>query len=243
MAEDYLTDDEQWEAVKRWLAENGLWIIAGVVLGAGLLFGWRFYENHREIQALEAAGRFGEMTTALEINDKNKSRAIANGLIKDFPGSPYADQARLTLARLAVDDGQLAGAVAPLTAVMNDSKDKELRHIARLRLARVMIADGKPDEALQTLADDDAAKAATGGVVTLGPFSSRSHEVRGDAFFAKKDAANAAKEYQMALIGDGGADAALLELKIADLGAPAVPAMTTIPTTAPAATSSNKAKP
>jgi predicted negative regulator of RcsB-dependent stress response len=230
MAEEYLTDDEQWEAIKRGIAENGLWILGGVVLGAALLFGWRYYRNHQNEIALQAAARFGEMTTALEHNDPVKSRQIADGIVKDFPTSPYADQAQLTIARLYVDGAQLPNAVAPLTEVMNNSKDTELRHIARLRLARVLTAQGKPDEAIKALAED-----------TWGAFASQAHEVRGDAFYAKKDSKSALTEYKAALIG-GDADAALLELKIADLGTPTSPATAMIPTIT-SADPSNKAKP
>lgn len=231
MAEDYLTDDEQWEAVKRWIVENGLWVVAGIVLGIVGLLGYRYFDNSRNERALRASTQFSEMTSALEHNDRNRSRQIADRLITDYPGSPYADQARLTLARLFIDDGQLPSAVAPLTQVMNDSKDTELRHIARLRLARVLTDQGKPDEAIKTLAED-----------TPGAFAAQYHEVRGDAFYAKKDLKSALGEYKAALLGDaGGAGSALLELKIADLGAPPSP----VPATAmvPAAVPSNKAKP
>jgi predicted negative regulator of RcsB-dependent stress response len=227
MAEDYLTDDEQWEAVKRWMAENGAWIIGGVVLGAALLFGWRYYQNHQNEVAMKAAAQFGAMAAALERSDRNQSRQIADALIKEFPSSPYADQAQLTIARLYVDDGQLPSAIAPLTQVMNGSKDTELRHIARLRLARVLIAQDKPDDALKILAESSP-----------GAFAVLAHEVRGDAYYAKKDIKNAVTEYKAALIGgDAGSDAGLLELKIADLGAPPTPAVTVIPSP------SNKAKP
>ena len=237
MAEDYLTDDEQWEAVKRWIVENGLWVAGGIVLGVALLFGWRHYQSHENETALRASAQFGEMTSALDRNDRNESRRVALALIKDFPKSPYADQAQLALARLAVDDGQLAGAIAPLTQIMNDSKDTELRRIARLRLARVLTDQGKPDEAIKTLADENS-----------GAFAARAHEVRGDAFYAKKDFKSALTEYRAALTSDAGeSDAALLELKIADLGASPAPAamlpagVTVIKT--PSADSSNKAKP
>src|SRR5271154_4695059 len=114
MAEEYLTDDEQLEVIKRGIAENGVWIVGGVVLGAALLFGWRYYHAHQNTVALTAAAQFGQMTTALESNDRNKARQIADGIIEKFPKSPYADQAQLTLARLFVDDGQLPSAIAPL---------------------------------------------------------------------------------------------------------------------------------
>lgn len=227
MTEDYLTDDEQVEVVKRWIAENWLWVVAGVVIGGGSLFGYRSYIAHREGVALQASATFGSMTEAVDRNDKSKARSIAEGLIKDFPKSPYADQAQLTLARLSVDEGTVAAAVAPLTLVMNNSQDAELKQIARLRLARVEIALDKPDDALQTLNGDLPAS-----------FASRIHEVRGDAFVAKHDTAAALKEYQSALSGGDAADSGLLQLKIADLGAPAAPSIKVTP-----AVPSNKVKP
>jgi predicted negative regulator of RcsB-dependent stress response len=233
--EEYLTDDEQWERVKLWFLQNGVWLIAGVVLGAALLFGWRHFDSYRNERALRAAAQFGQMAAALESNDRNKSRQIATALIKDYPSSPYADQAQLMMARLFIDDGQLAQAVAPLTQVMNNSKDGELKHIARLRLARVLIDQGKPDEAIKTLTAE-----------TSGPFASRAHEIRGDAFYAKKDATGALTEYKAALGGGdaGGVDSALLELKLADLATPAAPIAAIVPQPAtPAADPSNKAKP
>ena len=130
MAEEYLTDDEQVEHVKRLVAENWLWVVGGVALGAAFIFGYRYYDGNRNERALRAAAQFDDMASQLEHNERAKSALTAQGLIQNFPGSPYADQAQLTLARLAVDDGKLADAVAPLTQVMNGSKDEELRHIA-----------------------------------------------------------------------------------------------------------------
>ncbi len=232
MAEDYLTDDEQLENVKRIVAENWAWVVGGIILGAALVFGYRFYDSNRNSRALRAAAQFDVMTAAIDANDRTKSRQVADGIIKEYPTSPYADQAQLVIARLYVDAGQLASAVAPLTQVMNQSKDTELRHIARLRLARVMIDLGKPDDALNTLAAD-----------TPGAFAARFHEVSGDAFRAKNEPKSALTEYKAALEGGDArsVDSALLQLKITDLGAPAAPDVAVAK--APAADSSNKAKP
>jgi len=229
MAEEFLTDDEQWEAVKRWIVENGLWVIAGVVLGIVALVGYRYVDSSRNERALRASAQFAELASALDRNDRDKARNIAEGLIKQFPSSPYADQAELALARLFVDAGQPPSAVAPLTQVMSQSKDTELRHVARLRLARVLIDEGKPDDAIKTLAED-----------TPGAFAALYHEVRGDAFLAKKDVNSALTQYKAALSSaDGaGAQAGLLQLKIADLGVPPTPPTAMVPVTAP-----NKAKP
>jgi predicted negative regulator of RcsB-dependent stress response len=229
MAEEYLTDDEQLEAVKHLIVEYAPWLIGGVLVGAAVFFGNRYFQNYTNERAYKAAAEFSALTAALQLNDRAKSRQIADELVKDFPSSPYADQAKLTMARLDVDDGQLDKAVAPLTQVMNDSKDTELRRIARLRLARVLTDQGKADEAIKTLAEPMPAA-----------FSARYHEVRGDAFFAKKDIPDAITEYQAALgaADASGINAALLELKIQDLGAAPTPLAKTISVDTP-----NKAKP
>jgi predicted negative regulator of RcsB-dependent stress response len=207
MAEEYLTDDEQLEAVKRAFTEYAPWILGGVVLGVGGWFGIQYYRSHQNALAMQAAEQFSQMTAALQTNDPQKSLQIADGLIKNFPSSPYADQAQLTIARIDVDGGKAADAVAPLTHVMNESKDSELKQVARLRLARVLIDQGKPDDAIKTL-----------GAGTPGSFAGRYHAVHGDALYAKKDIPGAIAEYNMALsTSDGGADAAMLQLKLADL--------------------------
>ncbi|HEY2144583.1 MAG TPA: tetratricopeptide repeat protein [Steroidobacteraceae bacterium] len=207
MAEDYLTDDEQVEAVKRVFIEYAPWIVAGLVIGVGGWYGYRYYESRVNDRALQAASQFSQMALALQIDDQKKSQQIADGLVKNFPDSPYADQAQLAIARIDVDSGRSADAVAPLSEVMNKSKDSELRQIARLRLARVLIDQGKPDDAIKLL-----------GEGTPGSFAGRYHEVRGDALYAKKDMPGAVKEYNAALnSGDSGADGAMLELKLADL--------------------------
>ncbi len=214
MTEEYLTDDEQLEAVKQLATEYAPWLIGGVLAGALLFFGYRYYGTYINDRALKAAAQFGAMTAALQANEPAKSRQIAEGLIKDYANSPYADQAHLVLARLDVDEGRADRAIAPLTQIMNNSKDGDLRQIARLRLARILIDQGKPDEAIATLAEPIPAA-----------FAARYREVRGDAYLAKKDTAHALAEYQQALgaADASGINASLLELKIQDLGAVPTP--------------------
>jgi predicted negative regulator of RcsB-dependent stress response len=207
MAEEYLTDDEQLEAVKRAFTEYAPWILGGVVLGVGGWYGFQHYQSHKNEVAFRAADQFSQMTVALQMNDPKKSLQIADALIKEYPNSPYADQAQLTIARIDVESGKSADAVVPLTQVMNNSKDTELQQIARLRLARVLIDQGKPDDAIKLLAAGTPAS-----------FAGRYHEVRGDALYSKKDIPGAIAEYNAALgASDGGAEAAMLQLKLADL--------------------------
>jgi predicted negative regulator of RcsB-dependent stress response len=80
-----------------------------------------------------------------------------------------------------------------------------------MRLARVQLAENKPDDALATLNGKPA-----------GAFEARFHEVRGDVLFAKGDKAGALKEYLAAMSGADArsVDTQTLQLKINDLKAP-----------------------
>jgi predicted negative regulator of RcsB-dependent stress response len=206
--DDYLSEKEQWEWLKSWLRSNGLWIIAGIAVGAGILAGWRWWEARTDRIALEAGAKYQQILEALDRKDKARAETITLQLERDYATSPYVDQARLLAARVAVESNELDKAASTLKTVMDTSKDKQLALVARLRLARVQLAQAKPDDAIKTLDAVDA-----------GAFKPRYQEARGDALFAKGDKAGALKEYQAAREGSLGqsVDAESLELKIDDL--------------------------
>lgn len=206
--EDYLSEKEQWEAIKTWLRENLLWIVAGVAVGASLLGGWRWYQAHVDQVAVEASTQYEQLADALGRGDRTRALVLLEALESNHSSSPYVDQARLLMARAYVDSRELDKAASELQAVADHSKDAEIALLARLRLARVQVAQNKPDLALTTVSG-----------MQPGAFAWRYHEVRGDALFAKGDKANALKEYLSAKAANvgGGPDGSELDLKISDL--------------------------
>ena len=218
--EEYLSEKEQWEWIKAQVRENGPAVILAVAaVGAGV-FGWRWWQGHLDAGRLEAGAKYTQMVQALDEGDRSRALVLFGELERGYAASPYTDQARLLAARLYVLGGELDRAAAELGAVVDRSKDRDLALVARQRLARVQIAQGKADGALATLNSVDA-----------GAFAAHYHEVRGDAYYAKGDKAAALKEYRSAQAA--GSDP-LLGLKIADLAADAPAAA---PAVAPAAKS------
>jgi predicted negative regulator of RcsB-dependent stress response len=205
--EEYLNEKEQWERVLAWLREQGPWILAGVAVALGLFGGWHFWQNRMQQRDLAAASRYDQVINAFTHNDIVGGFRLADGLVKEFPRTAYADQVDLAVARVQVETKQLDQAAARLQQVLGSTKDAELALIARLRLARVQLAQGKADDALKTL---DAAKP--------GAFAARYAEVRGDALLAKGDRDGALKAYREAR-GSGAStlDTGLLDLKIGEL--------------------------
>jgi len=222
--DEFLSESEQWEALKRWLRENGLWILAGIGVGVLGLAGWRWWEARTERLALEAAVKYQQTLEAFDRGDRTRGLTLVDELRRDYGSSPYVDQAELAASRVFVEQNELDKAAERLRRVMEESEDRELALVARLRLARVQLAQNRPDDALATLNAGEP-----------GAFAPRYHEVRGDALLAKGDKTGALQEYQAARAGDVAAvvDTALLDLKINDLK----------PSRSPAASRTADAKP
>jgi predicted negative regulator of RcsB-dependent stress response len=200
-----LSDIEREEQLRRWWSENWAWIIGGIALGLALLAGWQYWQRYRVQNADRDEAAYVSVLQALSRDQREEAANQAKALRERKPGSPYADQAELALARSALERRDLDGAAALLRGVADRSKDAELRQVARMRLARVLLEQGKHDEALALL--DPAAG---------GSFAPLLHELRGNALAAKGDVAAARKEYEAALAGpavEGSLDREFVELK------------------------------
>jgi predicted negative regulator of RcsB-dependent stress response len=205
--EEYLSESERWEWIKAQVRENAASTILTVAVVVGAVFAYNWWQGHQDAGRLDAGAKYTQMSQALEGGDRTKALLLLGELERDHAGSPYTDQARLLAARLYVTGNDLEHAASELSTVAEHSKDHELALLARLRLARVQIAQGKPEAALASL-----------GGVEPGAYAGRYHEVRGDAYFAKGDKAAALSEYKSA---QGQDNDPLLGLKIADLSAAA----------------------
>jgi predicted negative regulator of RcsB-dependent stress response len=233
VVDEYLSEREQIDRVRRWVKENAPWAVAGVLLGVGLLVGWQQYQAWRSGQALQASQKYEQTLQALSRGDRDAANTIARQLKSDYEKTPYADMAELALARFYVEDGKLPEAAKYLEDVMNTSHDEELKLVARLRLARVQRAQGNPDAALATLNG-----AQPGG------FAPAYAEVRGDVLYDKGDRAGALAAYREAAAAQtaGLVDAEIVQLKIDELAGAAATA-TTASAGAPAAPAAADAKP
>jgi predicted negative regulator of RcsB-dependent stress response len=229
--EEYLSEKEQWEQIKAWLRDNGLWIIAGIAVGAAALGGWRWYQDHVDSVGAQASAKYTQVVDAFGRGDRTQGFVLLGELERDYSSSPYVDQGKLMAARMYVDSGELDKAVSELQAVTEHSKDSGLALIARLRLARVQVAQTKADAALATL-----------NGMKAGAFEPQYHEILGDAYYAKGDKATALKEYLKAKVGDlaGSPDSQQLDLKISDLSADNPPPMAKQTVSPPAATAAAK---
>jgi len=202
------TDEEKVEAIKKWWKENGVSVVAGVVIGLGAIIGWRAWVHHRTTVAQEASIAFEQLQMTANAGDTAPAEQQAAAIVKDYGSTPYAMFARLTAARLAVDAGDNAAAVTALKAAIDDAPDPPLASLAALRLARVQLDQGDLDAAAATIAEHAGDKAFAGDFAAL----------RGDIAAAQGRTDEARAAYREA-IDAGAGNARLIELKLQDLPA------------------------
>jgi len=201
------TEDEQVEDLKRWWKENGKAVIVGVVLGFSAILGTRMYLNHLETQRYEASIAYEGMNMARQ-QQPEVMFTRGEQIVEKYPDTPYAAMASLALAKFHVDKGELAAARNRLQWVIEHESQPDIVHVARQNLARVLLAEGKPDQALALLADVD-----------MEVYTTVYQELRGDIYVSKKQPEQARTAYAAALEAmDANDDRQILQMKLDDLG-------------------------
>ncbi|WNK20868.1 tetratricopeptide repeat protein [Halomonas piscis] len=213
------TEEEQLDAIKRWWKENGTSLIAGLVIAGAGVFGFKAWQNYQDGQAEAASLRYQQLiaeTAGLNADESADEQALQNArstaeeLVDSHGGSLYAELALLLDARLAVQQDDLDGARASLEQALDASSRDYVQSLARLRLARLDVAAGEAQRALDRL-DDNVAD----------PLTAQRHNVRGDALLALERKDDARREWQQAQTLAEEQDQPLygVALKLDDLGA------------------------
>lgn len=207
--DEFSSEQEQVDALRKWWAENGKVIFFGIGLGILGLFGWNRYQNNLEQTAAQASTVYSRLLDAVSRGDTDVAVASQNELDRDFSSTPYAAQGLLAMARLHLDNGQPDSARDALAILVEANAPAELILVAKLRLARVLLYLTQPDEALAAIANVDA-----------GNFQARFDEVRGDIAVVKSDPDTARMAYQSAIDNAGTQpliNVDLVEMKLAAL--------------------------
>ena len=200
----YQTEEEQVEAIKKWWKENGLSVVAGLVIGLGAVFGWQAWNSYHDRVGKEASVAFYQLLNAVDNKHAELAGKQAELLRKDYGSTSYAVLAAMAEARLKVEAGDSAAARTQLEWAMQNSSDESLKTLTRLNLGRLKLNDGDLDGAGQL------------ATVETGGFAGEFAELRGDIAVAKKQLSAAREAYTQALaLNVGNPD--LVQMKLDDL--------------------------
>jgi predicted negative regulator of RcsB-dependent stress response len=204
-----LEEQEKLSALRAWWEANGKYVSATVTVLCVTIIavqGWRWYTRS---QAEKAAVLYSAISQAAAANGLNKAKDAGAQLLDKYPGSAYAPRGALLLAKLAIDAKDPALAKTHLQWVVDHASEDELKQIARLRLAYVLLDDKAYDDALRTL--DAKHDESIDGLYA---------EAKGDILAAAAKPAEARAAYQAALLklDPKGAHRNFVQLKLDSLG-------------------------
>lgn len=187
MATYDLEEQEQLAELKAWWRQYGNLLI-NVATGVALIViawqGWNWYQRS---QSAQASVIYNVLQKAVADNDSQRIKAASGELVEKFGSSSYASLGALTTAKALLDGGDAKTAKLQLQWVVDHGRD-ELRDLARLRLAAVLLDEKAYDEALKQL----------DGKVAAG-FAARFADNRGDVLAAQGKSADAQAAYREAL--------------------------------------------
>ena len=205
--DDLQSEKEQLEEMRAWWTEYGRYVIAGVVIAVGLLFGFNQYQSSKLTAQVEASVLYESLTVYVSDGDLENAESVADDLASNYANTAYAAQSDLAMAKLYMDKNRDQDAADVLNELLLMRGNKALKQIGRLRLARILLYQDKPQEVIDLLAgQDDPA------------FAALFAEMRGDAFAALGKITAAGDEYRTALADTSRTiNRGIVQMKLVDL--------------------------
>lgn len=205
-----LDEQEQLDALKHFWKQYGnliTWTLVLALGGYAAFNGWQWYQRDR---GAKAGVLYDELDTAAKAGDADKAARVFSDMKEHYGKTTFAGQAGLLAAKVQADKGQADAARASLEWVASQASEAEYRVIAKLRLAGLLLDQGKADEALQQLPADPPKSFA--GLVA---------DRRGDILQSQGKSAEAAAAYRSAYetMSEDDAYRRLVEAKLMALGA------------------------
>jgi predicted negative regulator of RcsB-dependent stress response len=203
------TEQEELEALQKWWKENGRAVVVGLVLGLGGVFGWTAWQSRAEATAEQVSVVYQSMVEMAASDDHAEALLRADRIIREQPDSEYAALAGLLGAKSAFAIDRTDDANRLLGWVVENASRAELRDVARIRSARLLLDQGEPDAAIAMLAE-----------ISTSAFAATVEELRGDILIDDRQSEAAAKAYETALASDSmtSGTRARLQMKLDDLG-------------------------
>ena len=195
------SEEEQVDKLKKWWDSNGKQIIAGAVLGLAGIFGWNYYVDYQDSQALKARALY------LSYASDSANIGAYDKLIKDHSSSSYADQGTLIMAKYLFDAGNYSLALDAIEPLLS-REDSVIASTAALRTASLYMELGQHQEALDVLNLENA-----------NGFSGLFYNLAGDIYLDLGNSEEARNNYALAIenVTENSSLSQLIQIKLDDL--------------------------
>ena len=141
---NYSNDEEK---LISWFQENYKNILLGIILGLGIGFSYNYYNDMQSNSQFEISSKYEEAIKAYNNNEINLILALSNELSKEYPTNTYTTMSNLYAAKIHYINGDFEQSKNKLRQIIDNQNDKDLKSIATIRLARLLISEGKYNDA------------------------------------------------------------------------------------------------
>ncbi|MBT3992766.1 MAG: tetratricopeptide repeat protein [Gammaproteobacteria bacterium] len=209
--ENNLTDQQQAEIVKKWLKDNGISIVAFIAIGIGGSLGFQSFQGNQLKKSENASRLFSEIEFSVKQQRLSQAQTLLQEMDNNFANTPYQDQSHFAMAKLYMDSLDYDNAIVQLEFLLENSSDNSLKHIARLRISRILIEQSKLTEAMELLMSVNEISQ---------PYQSNYESIKADIYALQGDIDNAQKSYQKALemMSPGNFEYDFVKMKASEIG-------------------------
>jgi len=182
-----LQEQEQLEELKAWWKDNRNFILGALLIAVVTVGGWRGWQYYHHNQSTQAAMLYSEFVRQLKANDAGRVNDAAAAVMDRFASTAYASRAALLAAQVNEQGKDVTRAKAQLQWVIDRAGEAELRDVARLRLASLLLDEAKYAEAISLLNAEHSAS-----------FDGLYGDLRGDVLSAQGKLDEARSAYKLA---------------------------------------------
>ena len=182
-----LQEQEQLEALKAWWKDNRKQLLGALLIVVVAMGGWRGWQYYQHKQSNQAAVLYAEFVRQLQGYDAGRINDAAAAVMDRYAATAYASRAALLAAQVNEQRKDVAHAKTQLQWVVDHAGEAELRDVARLRLASLLLDETRYADAMKLL---DAGHPAS--------FDGLYADLRGDVLSAQGKADEARSAYKLA---------------------------------------------
>lgn len=184
-----LQEQEQIDALKAFWNRYGnlvTWLLALVLAGVAAFNGWNWWQRR---QAESAAVLYDQLQKAAEANDAARATTIFNDIRTQYGRTAYAASAGLLAAKVQAAQSKPDDALQSLQWVSEQARDPDVKVLARMALAGVLMDKKQLDDALKQLDGAGTPAGSLGALVA---------DRRGDVLQMQGKATEARAAYELA---------------------------------------------
>lgn len=140
----YLSDEEQVNLIREWLKKHGKLLILSITIFLITFFLVHTWQEYKTKQIEKASLHYEKLLANIQ-EQKHVDYS------KKQENTPYGQLIALLAAQAAIEQNDLDTAINHFNWIISHTKNSGLKQISRIRLARVLLAQNKPELALKQI--------------------------------------------------------------------------------------------